>query len=142
MRHRGGVRAAAAQRGDVALLVHALEAGDHRDVLLLERARRSARASMLLMRALEKVLSVTIRHWWPRKLRGLAPLRLDGQRDQADGDLLAGGDHHVLLALVGPVGDLRDELEQAVRLAGHRGDDDHHVVALPSGRRCSGARRS
>ena len=54
---------------------------------------------MLLMRALEKVLSVTMRHWWPRKLVALPPCGLDGQRHEADGHLLAGGDHHVLLAL-------------------------------------------
>ncbi len=38
-RHRRGVRAAAAERGDAAgLLVHALEAGDHRDLLALLEA--------------------------------------------------------------------------------------------------------
>ena len=98
-RHRRGVRAAAAERGDVALLVDALEAGDHRDLPLAPAPRGCGSASMLLMRALVNALSVRIRHWWPRKLRRLAALRLDGQRDQPDGDLLAGGDDHVLLAL-------------------------------------------
>ena len=41
---------------------------------------------------------------------------------------------HILLALARPVGDLGDELQQAVGLSGHRGDDDHHVVARSLGR--------
>ena len=39
------------------------------------------------------------RHLVAEEAGRLAPLRLDGQRQQADGHLLAGGDHHVLLAL-------------------------------------------
>ena len=97
--------------------------------------------SMVLMRALVNALSVRIFTWWPRKRARLAALGLDGHRGEADGDLLAGRGDDVHLALVGAVGDLVRQLEEAVGLAAHRADDDDDVVALASASRARGARR-
>jgi hypothetical protein len=58
---------------------------------------------------------------------------LDGQREEPDRHLLAGGDHHVLLALARPLGEVGGELEEPVGLARHGRDDDHHVVAVLAG---------
>ena len=54
------------------------------------------------------------------------------QRDgrQRDGRLLAGGQQHVHLALVGQRHDVLGQLDQVVGHAAHGGDDDDDLVAL------------
>ena len=54
---------------------------------------------------------------------------LQGQRHQAGGDVLAGGDHGVVLAGVEEERGLADPADELVGLAGHGGDDDGDVVA-------------
>ena len=85
---------------------------------------------MSWMRARANALSVRMRTWWPEQRDRLAALGVDRQRQQADRHLLAGRGDHVQLALVGQVGDLLGQAQQAVGLARHRRDDHHHVVAL------------
>ncbi len=127
-RHRGGVRAAAAERGDVALPRRRPGTRPPPPRRPCASAARSGSSSMCLMRALLNVLSVTIRHWWARKLVACPPCGLDGQREQPDGDLLAGGHHHVLLALARPLVHRLHQLQQPVGLAGHRRDHHHQIV--------------
>ncbi|BBC02841.1 DNA mismatch repair protein [Bradyrhizobium elkanii USDA 61] len=129
-RHRRGVRAAAAERGDAAAVgIDALEAGDHGDFLALleagddlgavdiEDARRSVR-----VRGLD------------RDLPALPGARLDADalqhdREQARGDLFAGGDHRVIFARVVHRRGVGAPGHQLIGLAGHRGDDDGDLVA-------------
>ena len=54
---------------------------------------------------------------------------LQGQRHQAGGDVLARGDHGVVLAGVVEERGLADPADELVGLAGHGGDDDGDVVA-------------
>ena len=100
---RRGVRAAAAQRGDVAVLVDALEPGDDRDLAGLERGVDGARVDVLDARARERAVGEDA-HLVPQQRDGAAALGLDGQRQQADRDLLAGRGDDVQLALVGQLG--------------------------------------
>ena len=67
-----GVGAAAAERGDVVVLVDALEAGHDDDMAVGQRLRMRA-VEMLLMRALVCVLSVTMPTWAPVKLMARSP---------------------------------------------------------------------
>jgi hypothetical protein len=71
-RHRGGVAAAPPQGGDVAQLVHALEAGQHDDVPAVERLAQAVRVD-LLDPALRCVLSVTMPICGPVKLTARSP---------------------------------------------------------------------
>jgi len=89
-------------------------------------------ASMERMRAFEKVLSVTMRHWWPRKLWAL-PRARRWRSTPARWRLLSGGEDDVLFALVGPIAQLPHQLQQPVGLPRHRRDDDDDVVALLAG---------
>ena len=68
----GGVRAAAAERRDVVVLVDALEAGDDDDLALVQGLPH-ALGGDLLMRALVCVLSVTMPTWAPVKLMAGSP---------------------------------------------------------------------
>jgi len=63
-----------------------------------------------------------------KRNRGITE-RLEPNRQQRRRDLLAGRDQHVGFARMGRVAELRGELEQAVGLPSHRGDDDHDVIA-------------
>ena len=55
---------------------------------------------------------------------------LEGHAEQTDGDLFAGGNHNVELAGAGGRADFLGQRDQAVGLAAHRGQDDHHLVPL------------
>jgi hypothetical protein len=58
---------------------------------------------------------------------------LQGQREEPDAHLLAGGEDHVHLALVGSGRHLLGQRDQPVGLPRHGRDDHHHVVARPLG---------
>ena len=130
-RDRGGVRAAAAQRGDVlGVLADALESGDQHDQRP-RRARRCSRpgvTSMIL--ALPWVPVVITPACEPVNERACAPERLDGHRHQRVGDALAGGQQHVHLARRRRRAHLLGQVQQVVGGVAHRRDHDDDVVAL------------
>ena len=86
-------------------------------------------SSMWTMRALLWALSVRM---WDLmagvRTRGAA-VCLQRHREQRDGHLLAGGEQNVELAGIGALLNVVREIEQAVRLAAHRGNDDDDIVA-------------
>ncbi len=109
--------------------IDALEAGDHGDFLALLEARddlgavdlEDARRGMRV-RGLD------------RDLPALPGARLDTEalqhdREQARGDLLAGGDHRVVFARVVQRRGVGAPGHQLVGLAGHRRDDDGDLMA-------------
>src|SRR5262249_40637306 len=65
---------------------------------------------------------------------GAAAELADREREEPDRHLLAGRDDHVHLAIVRIVLDLARELEQAVGLSRHRGDDDGDLMTRGLGR--------
>ena len=128
-RDAGGVAAAAAERRDVALLVDALEPGDHRDLAGGERVLDRLAVDRHDPRARERAVRHDLALVAEERAR-LAAGGADRERDEADRDLLAGRDDHVDLAVVRILLELAGELEQAVGLARHRGHDDRDLVAL------------
>ena len=58
------------------------------------------------------------------------PLRMDGHGHEGDGDLFAGGEELVELALGGIFADLFGQIEQFVGGLAHGGDDGDDLVAL------------
>ena len=128
--HAAGVGAAAAERGDVAVGVGALKAGDDGDLALLERVVDLLAVDRLDARAREGRVGDDAHLRAEERLRRAARL-LDGERHQAHRDLLARRRDDVELALVlgrGLVVHLLGELEQAIGLARHRRDDHDDVV--------------
>ena len=129
-RDRGGVRAAAAQRGDVAgVLADSLEPGHQHDPALVQGGLQPGRGDVddlgfavgaggddAGLRAGERA--------------GLRAERLDGHRDQRVGDPLAGGQQHVQLARRRRRAHLLGQVQQVVGGVAHRGDDHDDVVAL------------
>ena len=129
-RDRRGVGAAAAERGDAAgILVHALEAGDHRDLAaLLEALDQLAAVDGEDARRAVGVGG------HDRQLPALPGAGIDADafqhdREQAGRDLLAGGDHRVVFAGVVQGGRAPAPADQLVGLAGHGGDHDGDLVA-------------
>ena len=64
---------------------------------------------------------------------------LQGHRQQPGGDLLSAGDDHVIFLGVVQRGGLAAQLDQPVGFAGHRRDDDQHLVAASASRRTRSA---
>ena len=128
-RHRGGVRAAAPERGDVlGVLGDALEAGDDRDGALVERARsRPGVTSMMRARAVHRRGEHAGLRAGERP--GLVPEVVDRHRQQRHRDALTRGEQHVQLPARRQRADLVGEVEQFVGRVAHRGDDDDDVVA-------------
>ncbi len=132
-RDRGGVRAAAAQGGDVlGVLADALEAGDDDDRALVQRGPQPARGDVDDPR-----LAVAGGGDHPGLRAGERPrlVAVGGDRDrqQRHRDALAGGQQHVQLATGRVRGDLRGLVQQVVGGVAHRGDHHDHVVAGPLG---------
>src|SRR5262249_34793348 len=129
-RHRRSVRAAAPERGDAAgLLVHALEAGDDRDLLAL-------------LEPLDQLLAIDIEDagramgvgGHDRQLPALPGPRIDADalehdREQAGRHLLTRGDDRVVFAGIMQGGGLAAPGHQFVGLARHRRYDHGDVVA-------------
>ena len=133
-RHRRGVGAAAAQRGDVALRVHALETGDHRDAAVLEVLPQAHFVDRDDARA---VISRIGQHSY---LPAGIAARLDAQREQrhreqAHRHLLAGGRDDIEFTRVWVLLYAGRERQQPVRLAGHGRGHDHDAMpgCLPLG---------
>ena len=129
----GGVRAAAAQRGDVlAVLADPLEAGDENDLPLVERRAQPAGGDVddlgvamgaggddAGLRAGERA--------------GLGAERLDRHGHQRVGDPFPGGQQHVEFPRRRRWGHLPGQVEQFVGGVAHRRDDDDHIIALSLG---------
>ena len=129
-RDGGGVRAAAAQRGDVlAVLADALEAGDQHDQALVERRPQPAGGDV---DDLGVAVGAGGDHAGLRagERPGLGAERLDGHRDQRVGDPLTRGQQHVHLPRGRGRADLPGQVEQVVGGVAHRGDHHDDVVAL------------
>ena len=60
---------------------------------------------------------------------GVEAHALEGDGEEAAGDLLAAGDDHVIFARVVERGGFLAQLDQPVGLAGHGGDDHRDLVA-------------
>ena len=89
-RDRRGVGAAAPERGDVALLVDALEAGDHGDpAAVAARCEDAPRVDALDARARERAVGADA-HLVAGERARLAARALDREREQRDRHLLAG----------------------------------------------------
>ena len=122
-----GVRAAAAQGGHAAVGRDALEAGDHCD--------GSGRQRLVEKRAfdgLDPGIAVDARGADQLPAHEAARLEahvLEGHGEQPGRHLLATGNNHVIFLRVVERGGLAAQLDEAVGLAGHGGDDDEHLVA-------------
>ncbi len=127
--HGRGVAAAAAERGDVEILVDALKAGGDHDVAFVQQlAHAVGRDRMnagLGVRAVGADADLCT-----GEADGFGTERLDGHRHQRHADLLAGRKEHVHFAGVGAIGDLPGQIDQMIGLMAHRADDHHDLVAL------------
>ena len=128
-RDGGGVRSAAAERGDVlAVLADALEAGDQHDQALVERCLQPARGDV-------DDLGVAVGAGGdhaglrPGERSRLRAQRVDGHRDQRVGDALTRGQQHVHLARRRGRAHLPGQIEQVVGGVAHRRDHHDDVVA-------------
>ena len=142
-RDRGGVRAAAAQGGDVlGVLADALETGDDRDVRPRPGRSRIRPGVTSMIRALPWAESVMTPACDPVNDRASAPsaemaiatsaLEIRSPEVSSMSSSRAGGDGD----------DLLGEVDQLVGGVAHRRDDDDDVVAVLAGRRRSARRRA
>jgi len=129
--HGRGVAAAAAERGDVAVAVHTLEAGDDDDL-----AGGQVGAHADVVDGFDARLGVGVvgldRHLPAGVAHGLQALGLQRNGQQRRRGLLTGGGEHVELAAVGLAGFARGQLlgeaQQAVGFAAHGAGHHHHLV--------------
>ncbi len=129
-RDRGGVRAAAAQGGDVpGVLADALESRDQHDQSLVERRLQPGRGDVDdLGLAVGTGRDDTGLRAGERA--GLSAQRFDGHRHQRVGDPLTGGQQHVQLAGRRRRAHLLGQLQQTVGGVAHRRDHHDDIVAL------------
>ena len=125
----GGVRAAAAQGGDVVVAVYALEAGDDDYAPLVELAAYPLGGDAHDSRA--AVGCVRLKPHLPARERddGQA-YRLERHGHERDALLLARGEQDVHLALAGPRVELAGLFDEFVRGVALGGEDDDEVVPL------------
>ena len=126
--HGRGVGTAAAQRGDVAFAVDALEAGDDDHPSLLE-----VLADATVVDGFDAGLGVGIigddGNLPAGEADGIDALALEGHGQQGHGSLFASGGEHVELAPVGLGLDGLGQVDEAIGLARHGRRNDHHLVA-------------
>ncbi len=137
-RHGGGVRPAAPQRGDAAVGRDPLEARDHGDMALFHAVDQVLAVDVQDARLAVRVIGAD------RDLPALPGARLDpdlhqGDRQQAGGDLFAGGDNRVVFACVVQRRQRLAPGDELVGGAGHGRDHDGDLVprvnlALDAGR--------
>jgi hypothetical protein len=128
-RHAGGVGAAAAEGGQVAVLVHALEAGHHHHASGLEVFADAVVVDMTDARLGVRAVGEDA-HLAAGVGTGRLAARLQRDAQQRDGDLLAGGEQHVHLARRRAPGNFLGHFQQPVGFTGHGRDHHDHVVAL------------
>ena len=123
------VAAAAAERGDVEILVDALEAGGDDDLAVVEQLLhplgRDRLDAGLGVRAVGADADLAA-----GEADRLGAERMDRHRHQRDAHLLAGREEHVHLAGRRVVGDLLGQVDEHVGLVAHRADDHHDLVAV------------
>ena len=124
-----GVRATAAERGDAACRRQALKAGDHGHLAGIERRHHRRRIDLddprLAVRAVGRDPGLPAGER-PRRHAD----RLQGDRQQADGHLLARGHDRVVLGRIeAPRIEPVDEADELVGLAGHGRQDDANALA-------------
>ena len=131
-RDRRGIGAAATEGGDVAVAVLSLESGDDH-----HRARIEVPAhppfvypddARLVVGAVGKNANLR-----PGVRAGGAAARLQRHGEQRNGHLLAGRKQNVELPRVGTLLNAAGQIEEAVRLATHRGYDHDDIVAPGAG---------
>ncbi len=125
---RAGVRPAAAEGRDPPVGAETLEPRDHRDPAFAQRRLdpvgvdpEDACLGMGIVGAHRQLPAE------PGARRHADPLQHQGQ--ETAGHLLAGRNHHVVLAAVLPAAGIRHQSDQVVGDAGHRRDDDGDLVA-------------
>src|SRR5271169_3962718 len=124
-----GIRAATAQRRDIALGVDALEAGnDHNRPLGKVLAQR--RDVDVKNTRLGECAVGQDAHLPAGVALRLQAQFMQGDGEQADRHLLAGRGDYVELARIGTRGELAGEREEAVGFATHRRHHDHKLVPL------------
>ena len=129
-RDRRGVRAAAAQRGDVPrVLADTLEAGDQHDATLVERGLQPSRRDLDDLRV---AVGAGGDHAGLRagERAGLRAQRFDCHGHQRVGDALAGGQQHVEFARRRDGAHLLGQVQQVIGGVAHRRDHHDDVVAL------------
>ena len=128
--HRREVGAAPAERRDVVLLGHALEARHDRDVAVVEGP-----PDLVAVDPDDPGPGVRGVGPDPGLLAGerarLVAGGVDRHGEERDGDLLPGGEQHVHLALGRRRGDLLGQADQPVGGLPHGGDDDDDPVPAP-----------
>ena len=128
-RHGTRVRSAATECRDAAIVHQPLKARDHRD--LTARHRGAERAGVDVGDARARVRFFGADRELPAEpaARG-GSHRLQGQREQARGDLLACGDDNVIFGgVVARIG-LAAEVDEPVGFACHGRDDDRDLVTV------------
>ena len=128
-RDSGGVRPAAAKRGDVlAVLADALKSGDEHDQTLREGVLQPSGRDVDDLRVAVRAGGdhAGLRS---REGPGLRAQRVDGHGDQCVGDALPRGQEHVHLARRRRGAHLAGEIQQVIGGVTHRRHDDDDVVA-------------
>ena len=130
--HGRGVRAAAAEGGDVSVAAHALEAGNDNHFAVLQVG-----AHFGVVDVFDAGFGVGVvgfqRHLPAGVAFGFDADAFERHRQQADGDLLAGGEDDVEFARIGNFLNFLRQGNQAVGFAAHRGHHHHHVVPFGAG---------
>ena len=124
-----GIGAAAAQGGDVSLVVDPLETGDNHHPALIQLGHDLVRINGLDPGLGMDGIGIDL-HLIAKKRNGVAPGLLHGHGKQSDGHLLAGGQQHVHLSGIGQLLHLGGQVHQTVGLTRHGRQDNHHPVAL------------
>ena len=132
-RHRGGIGAAPAQGGHPVARRDALKSGHHRDLPLAEAALDLAHIEAPNAGRAVDVVALDRQLPAEPRTRRYADV-LQGHGEEAGGDLLAGRDHHVVLAQVLQGRGLARPVVEPVGGVGHRRDHDRDLVAGLDGR--------
>ena len=131
-RDAGEIGAAPAQRRDVAGLGHALKARDDDDLAGVEGGMDALGGDAADARAGVDAVGDHADLRSRERAGGLAQ-RLERHGEEADGDLLARGQHHVHLARIGRGRDGLRQSDEPVGGLAHGGDHHHQPVTLRGG---------
>jgi len=125
----GGIRAAAAESGDVVVAVDPLETGHDRDRASVERDEEPILVDRADARPAEGRVGGDA-HLMTEKRRCLHTEILEREREERCRDLLTARDQRIALALRGVGRHLSGEREETIGFARHGGDHHHQAVPL------------